>query len=121
MKTPFTGRVPPAVPTPPAVPAPAPADRVLVRRRGNKLERWEIALIKAMVADGRWPNDQDILAYFTRPSRLSSARCPTKEAPGGCPPAGLTFGTTSLRRCARNAALTSPMLALAFFSLTCSG
>jgi hypothetical protein len=37
-----------------------------VRRRGNKLERWEIALIKAMVADGRWPNDQDILAHFTR-------------------------------------------------------
>lgn len=30
-----------------------------VRRRGNKLERWEIGLIKAMVADGRWPNDQD--------------------------------------------------------------
>jgi len=25
-----------------------------VRRRGNKLERWEVALIKAMVADGRW-------------------------------------------------------------------
>jgi hypothetical protein len=40
-----------------------------VRRRGNKLERWEIALIKAMVAEGRWPNDQDILAYFTRPTR----------------------------------------------------
>ncbi len=40
-----------------------------VRRRGNKLERWEVALIKAMVADGRWPNDQDILAHFTRPTR----------------------------------------------------
>lgn len=40
-----------------------------VRKRGNKLERWEIALIKAMIADGRWPNDQDILAYFTRPTR----------------------------------------------------
>ncbi|MGH7099488.1 MAG: hypothetical protein ACREE4_17750 [Stellaceae bacterium] len=25
-------------------------------------------MIKAMVADGRWPNDQDILAYFTRPT-----------------------------------------------------
>lgn len=45
-----------------------------VRRRGNKLERWEIALIKAMVADGRWPNDQDILAYFTRPSRSINHR-----------------------------------------------
>lgn len=42
-----------------------------VRRRGNSLERWEIALIKAMIDDGRWPNDQDILAYFTRPTRLS--------------------------------------------------
>jgi hypothetical protein len=45
-----------------------------VRKRGNKLERWEIALIKAMVADGRWPNDQDILAYFTRPSRSINHR-----------------------------------------------
>lgn len=45
-----------------------------VRRRGNKLERWEIALIKAMVADGRWPNDQDILAYFTRPTRSVNHR-----------------------------------------------
>lgn len=33
-----------------------------VRRRGNKLERRKIALIKTMIADGRWPNDQDILA-----------------------------------------------------------
>lgn len=45
-----------------------------VRRRGNKLERWEICLIKAMVADGRWPNDQDILAYFTRPTRSINHR-----------------------------------------------
>jgi hypothetical protein len=45
-----------------------------VRRRGNKLERWEIALIKAMVGDGRWPNDQDILAYFTRPTRSINHR-----------------------------------------------
>ena len=45
-----------------------------LRRRGNKLERWEIALIKAMVADGRWPNDQDILAYFTRPTRSINHR-----------------------------------------------
>jgi hypothetical protein len=47
---------------------------VPVRRRGNKLERWEIALIKAVVADGRWPNDQDILAYFTRPTRSINHR-----------------------------------------------
>ncbi|WP_428667632.1 DUF3644 domain-containing protein [Reyranella sp.] len=45
-----------------------------VRRRGNRLERWEISLIKAMVADGRWPNDQDILAYFTRPTRSINHR-----------------------------------------------
>ena len=45
-----------------------------VRKRGNKLERWEIALIKAMVADGRWPNDQDILAYYTRPTRSINHR-----------------------------------------------
>lgn len=81
MKVPFVGRVPHAVPVqapaaaPPAVPAPEPAPaKVLVRRRGNKLERWEIALIKAMMADGRWPNDQDILAYFTRPTRSVNHR-----------------------------------------------
>lgn len=45
-----------------------------VRRPGNKLERWEIALIKAMMADGRWPTDQDILAYFTRPTRSVNHR-----------------------------------------------
>lgn len=45
-----------------------------VRRRGNKLERWEIALIKAMIADGRWPNDQDILTYFSRPTRSINHR-----------------------------------------------
>jgi hypothetical protein len=45
-----------------------------VRRKGNKLEFWEVALIKAMVADGRWPNDQDILAYFTRPTRSINHR-----------------------------------------------
>jgi Protein of unknown function (DUF3644) len=47
---------------------------VPVRRRGNKLERWEVGLIKAMIADGRWPNDQDILAHFTRPSRSINHR-----------------------------------------------
>src|SRR3954447_9614788 len=37
-------------------------------RRGHSLEKWEIALIKAMLARGGH-NDQDILAYFTRPTR----------------------------------------------------
>jgi hypothetical protein len=56
------------------------------RRRGNKLERWAIALIKAMVADARWPSDQDILAHFTRPTRsinhraISEIRTGTKHA-----------------------------------------
>jgi hypothetical protein len=45
-----------------------------IRKRGNKLERWEVALIKTMVADGRWPYDQDILAYFTRPTRSINHR-----------------------------------------------
>ncbi len=45
-----------------------------IRRRGNKLEQWEIAMIKAMHADGRWSNDQDILAYFTRPTRSINHR-----------------------------------------------
>jgi hypothetical protein len=44
------------------------------RRRGNTLEKWEIAVVKAMIADGRWPNDQDILAYFTRPTRSVNHR-----------------------------------------------
>ena len=39
-----------------------------IRKRGNTLERWDIALIKAMLARGGY-NDQDILAYFTRPTR----------------------------------------------------
>lgn len=76
MKTPFAGHAPPAVPAPPApAPAPAPAKpKTPVRRRGNSLERWEIALIKAMIDHGRWPNDQDILAYFTRPTRSVNHR-----------------------------------------------
>lgn len=45
-----------------------------VRKRGNSLEKWEVALIKAMVAKGDWPNDQDILAYFTRPTRSINHR-----------------------------------------------
>lgn len=43
------------------------------RKRGNKLERWEIALIKAMLLKAGY-NDQDILAYFTRPTRSINHR-----------------------------------------------
>ncbi len=37
-------------------------------KRGNRLERWEIAIVKAMLARGGY-NDQGIQAYFTRPTR----------------------------------------------------
>jgi hypothetical protein len=43
------------------------------RKRGNTLERWEVALIKAMLSRGGY-NDQDILAYFTRPTRSVNHR-----------------------------------------------
>ena len=43
------------------------------RRRGNHLEKWEVALVKAMLARGGY-NDQDILAYFTRPTRSINHR-----------------------------------------------
>jgi hypothetical protein len=43
------------------------------RRKGNTLERWEVALIKAMLAR-KGSNDQDILAYFTRPTRSVNHR-----------------------------------------------
>lgn len=38
------------------------------RNSANKLERWEVTLIKTMISAGNL-NDQDILAYFTRPTR----------------------------------------------------
>lgn len=43
------------------------------RRRGNNLERWEVALVKVMLQRGGY-NDQDILAYFTRPTRSINHR-----------------------------------------------
>jgi hypothetical protein len=41
----------------------------MARNPHNKLERWEIAIIKRMMTTSPRKNDQDILAYFTRPSR----------------------------------------------------
>ena len=38
------------------------------RRGGNRLERWEVAIVKAMLTRGGY-QDQDIQAYFTRPTR----------------------------------------------------
>jgi hypothetical protein len=43
------------------------------RRRGNKLEDWEVGIVKAMLARPD-PVDQDILAYFTRPTRSINHR-----------------------------------------------
>lgn len=43
------------------------------RRGGNTLERWEVALVKAMLDKGIY-NDQEILAYFTRPTRSVNHR-----------------------------------------------
>jgi hypothetical protein len=40
----------------------------------GKLEKWEIAIIKAMVLAKQPKTDQDILAYFTRPSRSINHR-----------------------------------------------
>ena len=40
------------------------------RHRGNTLGKWEVTIVKAVVArGGPFTNDQDILAYFTRPTR----------------------------------------------------
>ncbi|MGY4748281.1 DUF3644 domain-containing protein [Pannonibacter sp. Q-1] len=45
------------------------------RRRGNTLENWEVSIVKAMFCRGGvFSNDQDILAYFTRPSRSINHR-----------------------------------------------
>lgn len=55
-----------------------------VSNRGSALQKWEIALVKAMLAKGGY-NDQDILAYFTRPTRsvnhraISEIRTDTKH------------------------------------------
>lgn len=37
-------------------------------RPRKSLENWEVALIKTMMSEKKW-NDQDILSYFTRPAR----------------------------------------------------
>jgi len=43
------------------------------RNRGDSIERWEVGLVKAMLARGTW-NDQGILSYFTRPTRTLNHR-----------------------------------------------
>lgn len=45
------------------------------KRRGNTLENWEVAIVKAMITrGGPFTNNQDILAYFTRPTRSVNHR-----------------------------------------------
>jgi hypothetical protein len=46
---------------------------VPIRKKGNTLQRWEVAIIKTMLQRGGY-NDQDILAYFTRPTRSVNHR-----------------------------------------------
>lgn len=46
---------------------PSTPGETMARRPANVLARWEIAIVKAMLAKGYVP--QDIQAYFTRPSR----------------------------------------------------
>ncbi|MAU59325.1 MAG: hypothetical protein CMI62_01205 [Parvibaculum sp.] len=49
--------------------------RRIKRRRGNTLERWEVEIVKGMIhRGGGFTNDQDILAYFTRPTRSINHR-----------------------------------------------
>ncbi len=44
-------------------------------RRGHTLENWEIAIVKAMINRGtHFTTDQDILAYFTHPTRSVNHR-----------------------------------------------
>jgi len=61
-----------AVAVPKAVAEPK---RKVQRKAGNTLEKWEVAMAKAMIArGGNFTNDQDILAYFTRPTRTVNHR-----------------------------------------------
>lgn len=46
----------------------------VVRRRGNTLARWEVAIVKAMIEQHPSPNNQDVLAYFSRPTRSINHR-----------------------------------------------
>lgn len=46
----------------------------MVKRRRGKLEKWEVEIIKAMIATDADLNDQDVLPYFTRPTRSVNHR-----------------------------------------------
>ena len=83
-------------------------------KRGNKLEKWEIALIKAMLSRAG-SNDQDILAYFTRPTRSINHR-----AIGATPQnIGVAVGAYMVRDVSRGiASIVTPMQALGSGDLT---
>lgn len=54
---------------------PAAEPRKIIRRKGNTLDKWEVEIVKAMInRGGDFTNDQDILAYFTRPTRSINHR-----------------------------------------------
>ncbi|MBX5157691.1 DUF3644 domain-containing protein [Rhizobium sp. NZLR8] len=55
------------------IPAELEVKRRVRRRGGNTLDRWEVPLVKAMLLRKEY-NDQDILAYFTRPTRTVNHR-----------------------------------------------
>ncbi|WP_208247816.1 DUF3644 domain-containing protein (plasmid) [Rhizobium sp. T1470] len=56
--------------------------RRVTRRAGNTLDKWEVPLVKAMLRRKDY-NDQDILAYFTRPTRTVNHRL-IAEIRSGC-------------------------------------
>ncbi|MBI1233489.1 MAG: DUF3644 domain-containing protein [Alphaproteobacteria bacterium] len=43
------------------------------RRKASNLERWEVAIVKGLLKTKKY-NDQEILAYFTRPNRTINHR-----------------------------------------------
>ncbi|WP_204340930.1 DUF3644 domain-containing protein [Rhizobium ruizarguesonis] len=55
------------------IPAELEEKRRVKRRGGNTLDKWEVPLVKAMLLKKEY-NDQDILAYFTRPTRTINHR-----------------------------------------------
>lgn len=47
---------------------------MVTRNRNNRLRLWEVRLVKAMLRSGAFGNNQDILAYFSRPKRSINHR-----------------------------------------------
>lgn len=47
---------------------------MVTRNKNNRLRLWEVRLVKAMLRSGEFGNNQDILAYFSRPKRSINHR-----------------------------------------------